>query len=56
MWKKRELMMWEDVILSADIPAKQVPTDVIIQSWNSPANIKTLTSKVCRVGNKSAVA
>ncbi|KZW02925.1 N-acetylglucosaminidase [Exidia glandulosa HHB12029] len=43
--KKRELMMWEDIVLSADIPAKQVPTDVIIQSWNSPANIKTLTSK-----------
>lgn len=47
--KKRELMMWEDIVLSGDIPAKQVPTDVIIQTWNSVANIKTLTSKVSRL-------
>jgi hexosaminidase len=43
--KKRELIMWEDVVTSADMPAKNISTDVIIQSWNAVSNIKTLTSK-----------
>ncbi|KAH7108581.1 beta-hexosaminidase precursor [Auriculariales sp. MPI-PUGE-AT-0066] len=42
--KTRQLMMWEDVVLSADMPGKNVPKDIILQSWNSNANIKTLTS------------
>ncbi|KAH7098438.1 N-acetylglucosaminidase [Auriculariales sp. MPI-PUGE-AT-0066] len=42
--KTRQLMMWEDVVLSSDMPAKTVPKDIIMQSWNSNANIKTLTS------------
>jgi hexosaminidase len=43
--KPRQLMMWEDVVLSPDMPGKNVPKDIILQSWNSNANIKTLTSQ-----------
>lgn len=43
--KDRRLMMWEDVVLSADIPAHNVPKDVIMQSWNNGVtNIKKLAS------------
>ncbi|GJJ77210.1 hexosaminidase [Entomortierella parvispora] len=41
----RRLMMWEDVILSPDIPAKKVPTSVIMQSWNNGVeNIQKLAA------------
>jgi hexosaminidase len=44
--KERRLVMWEDVVLSADIPAKNVPKNVIMQTWNNgPNNTKILTSK-----------
>ncbi|KAF9904469.1 hypothetical protein BX616_001300 [Lobosporangium transversale] len=42
----RRLMMWEDIILSHEMPAKDVPKSIIMQSWNKGVeNIKTLTSK-----------
>ncbi|KAG0367992.1 chitobiase [Gamsiella multidivaricata] len=42
----RRLMMWEDIILSPDMPAKNVPKSIIMQSWNNGVdNIKALTSK-----------
>ncbi|KAF9131209.1 hypothetical protein BGW39_002115 [Mortierella sp. 14UC] len=31
---QRRLMMWEDIVLSPDMPAKNVPKDIIMQSWN----------------------
>ncbi|KAJ2974853.1 hypothetical protein NQ176_g5841 [Zarea fungicola] len=40
----RRLLMWEDVVLSGDIPAKNVPKSVIMQSWNNGiTNIGKLT-------------
>ncbi len=33
--KNRRLMMWEDVVLSADSAAHNVSKDVIMQSWNN---------------------
>ncbi|KOS22987.1 Beta-hexosaminidase [Escovopsis weberi] len=33
--KDRRLIMWEDVVLSADAAAKNVPKSVIMQSWNN---------------------
>ncbi|KAF8937386.1 hypothetical protein BGZ58_002798 [Dissophora ornata] len=42
----RRIMMWEDIILSPDMPAKNVPKDIIMQSWNSGTdNIKKLAQK-----------
>ncbi|KAK5822483.1 putative beta-N-acetylhexosaminidase naga [Linnemannia elongata] len=42
----RRLVMWEDVVLSPDFPAKSVPKDVIMQSWNLGVdNIKKLAHK-----------
>ncbi|KAG0277179.1 hypothetical protein BGZ95_006371 [Linnemannia exigua] len=39
----RRLVMWEDVVLSPDFPAKKVPKDIIMQSWNKGTdNIKAL--------------
>ncbi|GAB5587202.1 woronin body major protein [Umbelopsis nana] len=44
--KERRLVMWEDSILSADIAAKNIPKNVIMQTWNNgPNNTKVLTSK-----------
>ncbi|KAF9960288.1 hypothetical protein BGZ72_007411 [Mortierella alpina] len=43
---KRRLMMWEDIVLSPDMPAKDVPKDIIMQSWNlGTENIKKLAQK-----------
>ncbi|KAH8907712.1 beta-hexosaminidase precursor [Coniochaeta sp. PMI_546] len=33
--KNRRLIMWEDVFLSADAHATDVPRDIILQSWNN---------------------
>ncbi|KAF9113746.1 hypothetical protein BGX27_000851 [Mortierella sp. AM989] len=42
----RRLVMWEDSVLSPDIPAKHVPKDIIMQSWNNGiANIKALAAR-----------
>ncbi|KAG2186401.1 hypothetical protein INT43_002839 [Umbelopsis isabellina] len=44
--KDRRLIMWEDVVTSADIPAKNVPKNIIMQTWNNgPNNTKVLTAK-----------
>ncbi|EEQ92352.1 beta-N-acetylhexosaminidase [Blastomyces dermatitidis ER-3] len=41
----RRLIMWEDVLLGG-MHAREVPKDVIMQSWNlGPDNIKKLTSQ-----------
>ncbi|KAM4057379.1 glycosyl hydrolase family protein [Hirsutella rhossiliensis] len=41
----RRLIMWEDVVLSADAHATNVPKNIIMQSWNNGLhNIKKLTS------------
>ncbi|KAF9193654.1 hypothetical protein BGZ51_002602 [Haplosporangium sp. Z 767] len=41
---QRRLMMWEDIVLSHDMPAKDVPKDILMQSWNAGTdNIKKLT-------------
>lgn len=49
MFKKgnenRRLMMWEDVVLSADFAARDVPKDIIMQSWNGVENIQKLASQ-----------
>ncbi|KAI5285458.1 hypothetical protein KEM54_000561 [Ascosphaera aggregata] len=40
----RRLMMWEDIVIG-DPHAKEVPKDVILQSWNNgPENIKKIVS------------
>ncbi|KAF9922875.1 hypothetical protein FBU30_006993 [Linnemannia zychae] len=40
---ERRVVMWEDVVLSPDFPAKKVPKNVIMQSWNKGIeNIKEL--------------
>ncbi|KAF9422285.1 hypothetical protein BGZ76_003799, partial [Entomortierella beljakovae] len=42
----RRLVMWEDSVLSPDIPANEIPKDVVMQSWNKGVeNIKALASK-----------
>ncbi len=42
--KDRRLIMWEDVVLSADAAAKNVSKNVIMQSWNNGiTNIGKLT-------------
>ncbi|KAF9922792.1 hypothetical protein FBU30_007095 [Linnemannia zychae] len=42
----RRLMMWEDILLSHAMPAKNVPKNIIMQSWNNGIeNIKKLTSQ-----------
>lgn len=42
--KDRRLIMWEDVVLSADAHATDVPKDIIMQSWNlGITNIGKLT-------------
>lgn len=42
--KDRRLVMWEDVVLSADMAAKNVPKNIIMQSWNNGLeNIAKLT-------------
>lgn len=42
--KDRRLIMWEDVVLSADAAAKNVSKNVIMQSWNNGiTNIAKLT-------------
>jgi hexosaminidase len=33
--KDRRLIMWEDIFLSADAAATDVPRDIILQSWNN---------------------
>ncbi|KAJ3499673.1 hypothetical protein NLG97_g144 [Lecanicillium saksenae] len=44
--KGRRLIMWEDVVLSADAAAKNVSKDVIMQSWNNGiTNIGKLTEQ-----------
>lgn len=43
--KDRRLIMWEDVVLSADAHATNVSTDIIMQSWNNGVtNIGKLTA------------
>ncbi|KAF9967908.1 hypothetical protein BGZ73_000325, partial [Actinomortierella ambigua] len=43
---QRRLMMWEDSVLSHAMPAKNIPTNVIMQSWNNGVdNIKALAQK-----------
>ncbi|KAF9203996.1 hypothetical protein BGZ49_005795 [Haplosporangium sp. Z 27] len=43
---ERRLMMWEDIVVSPDMPARNVPKDIIMQSWNSGIeNIKKLAVK-----------
>ncbi|KAK8148914.1 woronin body major protein [Beauveria asiatica] len=43
--KDRRLIMWEDVVLSADSAAKNVSKNVIMQSWNNGiTNIGKLTA------------
>ncbi|KAF9410016.1 hypothetical protein BGZ94_001784 [Podila epigama] len=43
---QRRLMMWEDILLSHSMPAKNLPKDIILQSWNKGTeNIKALASK-----------
>ncbi|KAG0207326.1 hypothetical protein BGX33_006907 [Mortierella sp. NVP41] len=42
----RRLVMWEDVVTSPDFPAKNVPKNIIMQSWNNGIdNIKKLTQQ-----------
>lgn len=41
----RRIIMWEDVVLSDDISARNITKDVILQSWNQPSHIKNLTEK-----------
>lgn len=42
--KNRRIMMWEDIVLSAE-NATDVPKDIVMQSWNGGLeNIKKLTS------------
>ncbi|KAG0042206.1 hypothetical protein BGZ83_000775 [Gryganskiella cystojenkinii] len=42
----RRLMMWEDIVLSPDMPAKNIPKDIIMQSWNAGTDhIKQLAQK-----------
>ncbi|KAI1316844.1 hypothetical protein EDD11_009422 [Mortierella claussenii] len=42
----RRLVMWEDSVLSPDFPAKDIPKNVIMQSWNNGvANIKALATQ-----------
>lgn len=44
--ENRRVVMWEDVVLSPDASAHNVPKNVIMQSWNSGAgNIQKLTSQ-----------
>jgi hexosaminidase len=44
--KDRRLIMWEDVVLSADAHANTVPTNIIMQSWNNGlTNIANLTDR-----------
>ena len=39
-------MMWEDIVLSHDIPAKNLSSSFILQSWNDGThNIKKLAQK-----------
>ncbi|KZZ95344.1 N-acetylglucosaminidase [Moelleriella libera RCEF 2490] len=41
--KRRRLIMWEDVVLSPDLPARRVDKSVIMQSWNNGvANVARL--------------
>ncbi|KAI1320964.1 hypothetical protein EDD11_009287 [Mortierella claussenii] len=43
---KRRLMMWEDIILGHGMPAKDIPKDIILQSWNlGMENIKKLAER-----------
>ncbi|KAH8879792.1 N-acetylglucosaminidase [Thozetella sp. PMI_491] len=43
--KNRRLVMWEDIYISADASAKEVPRDIILQSWNNElVNIDKLTA------------
>ncbi|KAG0021014.1 hypothetical protein BGZ80_003219, partial [Entomortierella chlamydospora] len=43
---ERRLMMWEDIVLSPDMPARNVPKDIIMQSWSSGTdNIKKLAER-----------
>ncbi|CAG8658019.1 3455_t:CDS:2, partial [Paraglomus brasilianum] len=43
----KRIVMWEDVLLSPDFPAKDVPKDVILQSWNEGVNN---TKKIAAAG------
>jgi len=43
----KRIVMWEDVFLSPDFPAKDVPKDVILQSWNEGVNN---TKKIAAAG------
>ncbi|KAG0253279.1 hypothetical protein BG011_006440 [Mortierella polycephala] len=44
--RDRRLVMWEDVVTSADFAANKVPKDIVMQSWNKGLeNIKTLTQQ-----------
>ncbi|KAK3804955.1 MAG: glycoside hydrolase superfamily [Benniella sp.] len=43
---ERRIMIWEDIVLSHDIPAKSLSSSVILQSWNDGThNIKKLAQK-----------
>ncbi|KAF9375578.1 hypothetical protein CPB97_011371 [Podila verticillata] len=42
----RRLMMWEDIVLSHTMPAKNLPKNIILQAWNNGTDhIKKLTSQ-----------
>ena len=43
--ENRRLMMWEDIVLSADAHAHNVPKDIILQAWNNGLeHIQNLTA------------
>ena len=44
--KERRIIMWEDIILSEVMSVKDVPKNIIMQSWNHGlTNLKKLTSR-----------
>ncbi|KAK0385740.1 hypothetical protein NLU13_6917 [Sarocladium strictum] len=44
--KNRRLIMWEDVLLSPNSPAHDVPKDVILQAWNEgPVHVQNITAR-----------
>ncbi|RJE23338.1 beta-hexosaminidase [Aspergillus sclerotialis] len=43
--ENRRLMMWEDIVLSADAHAHDVPKDIVLQAWNNGLeHIQNLTA------------
>lgn len=44
--KNRQLIMWQDSVLSEDIPAKDIPKNVTMQAWSGGVtSVKELTSR-----------